>query len=57
MVATTHRQDNSTREQQIIGGIPVKATRYATGRTEVIIHARPPATPEQANALGYNTED
>lgn len=51
MAGYTHRNDSTVRENQIVGGIPVYATQYTTGRTDVQIHNGAPANAEQAAAL------
>jgi hypothetical protein len=43
-----NRMNNKVRGQAVVGGIKVDATKYASGRTQVIINELVPANSRQA---------
>jgi hypothetical protein len=45
-----NRKNNKVRNNDVLGnGVSVDATRYASGRTQVIINTLVPSTPQQAS--------
>jgi len=43
-----NRKDNKVRGQCVVGGIKVDATKYASGRTNVIVNELVPSNARQA---------
>jgi len=43
-----NRKDNKVRGQSVVGGIKVDATKYASGRTQVIVSELIPSNAQQA---------
>jgi len=43
-----NRKDNKVRGQEVVGGVKVDATRYVTGRTQVIVNDLIPSNARQA---------
>jgi hypothetical protein len=53
MSVTTHREDKTVRDNQLVGNIRVDAREYCTGRVDVTVYDLAPSTGEQAAQLGF----